>query len=62
MKVFCSHAWEDKELVEHVYKRIIARFPKIEGWLDKYEIVGVDDLIEKQVSIRSLLFQSSLAR
>ena len=47
MKAFFSHASEDKEIVEQVYKRIIARFPEIEGWLDIYEIIGGEDLIEK---------------
>jgi len=47
MKVFLSHASEDKKLVEQVLARLQLRFPEIQGWLDKYEIMGGDDLIEK---------------
>lgn len=47
MKVFFSHASEDKPLVEQVFLRVGQRFPDIKGWLDKYEILGGDDLIEK---------------
>lgn len=47
MKVFLSHASEDKKLVEQVLIRLQTRFPDIQGWLDKYEIFGGDDLIEK---------------
>ena len=47
MKVFLSHASEDKKLVEQVFIRLQARFPDIQGWLDKYEIFAGDDLIEK---------------
>jgi hypothetical protein len=47
MKVFFSHASEDKPLVEQVYLRVADRYPDIQGWLDKYEILGGDDLIEK---------------
>ena len=46
MKTFLCHASEDKALVEQVYVRLSARFPDIQGWLDKYEILGGDDLIE----------------
>ena len=47
MKVFLSYASEDKALVEQVHLRLTERFPEIESWLDKYEILGGDDLIEK---------------
>lgn len=47
MKVFLSYASEDKKLVEQVHLRIAKRYPKIEAWLDKYEILGGDDLIDK---------------
>ncbi len=40
MKVFFSHASEDKPLVEQVFLRVEKRFPDIKGWLDKYEILG----------------------
>ncbi len=46
MKVFFSHASEDKPIVEQVFLRVKEKFPEIEGWLDKYEILGGDDLIE----------------
>ena len=46
MKVFFSHAAEDKPLVEQVFLRMCQRSPDIKGWLDKYEILGGDDLIE----------------
>lgn len=46
MKVFFSHASEDKPLVEQVYLRVCEKYPEIKGWLDKYEILGGDDLIE----------------
>lgn len=47
MRVFFSHASDDKPIVEQVYARVAATYPDVEGWLDKYEIVGGDDLIEK---------------
>lgn len=47
MKVFFSYASEDKKPVEQVYIRARSRFPEIKGWMDKYEILGGDDLIEK---------------
>jgi hypothetical protein len=47
MKVFFSHASEDKPLVEQVFLRVSNRYPEIQGWLDKYEILGGDDLVEK---------------
>jgi hypothetical protein len=47
MKVFLSHASEDKKLVEQVHIRLGSRYPEIQGWLDKYEILGGDDFIEK---------------
>lgn len=47
MKVFFSHASEDKAVVEQIYLRVCERFPDVKGWLDKYEIIGGDDLIEK---------------
>lgn len=47
MNVFLSYASEDKAVVEQVHLRLTARFPEIEPWLDKYEIIGGDDFIEK---------------
>lgn len=49
-RVFFSHASEDKAIVEQVYLRITTKYPEIKGWIDKYEIVGGDDLIEKIAS------------
>jgi hypothetical protein len=46
-RIFFSHASEDKPLVEAVYDEFTATFPHYEPWLDKYEIVGGDSLIEK---------------
>ncbi len=46
MKVFFCHASEDKKIVEQILLRVCQKFPEIEGWLDKYEILGGDDLIE----------------
>ncbi len=47
MKIFFSHASEDKPLVEQVFLKVQNKYPDIQGWLDKYEILGGDDLIEK---------------
>jgi hypothetical protein len=43
MKVFLSHASEDKKLVEQVFIRVQTRFPDIQGWFDKYEIFAGDE-------------------
>lgn len=64
MKAFFSHASEDKPLVEQVFIRVKERFPDIVGWLDKYEILGGDDLIETvhkgiEGSDKFLIFLSS---
>jgi hypothetical protein len=47
MRVFFSHASEDKRVVEQVFQRVTAAYPDVEGWLDRFEIVGGDDLIDK---------------
>lgn len=47
MKVFFSHAAEDKPVVEQVFSRVAKAFPEVKGWLDTYEITGGDDLIDK---------------
>jgi hypothetical protein len=47
MRVFFSHASEDKESVQQVFQRVAADYPDVKGWLDRFEIVGGDDLIEK---------------
>lgn len=50
MQVFFSHAAEDKPVVEQVFRRVKDAFPDVKGWLDRYEIVGGDDLIDKLAS------------
>jgi len=47
MKVFFCHASEDAELVDTVFRKVIDAYPDTKGWLDRYEIVGGNDLIEK---------------
>jgi hypothetical protein len=47
MRVFFSHASEDKRVVEQVYQRVREAFPDVKAWIDKYEIVGGNDLIDK---------------
>src|SRR5438105_990717 len=47
MRVFFSHASEDKPVVEQVHRRVADAFPDVKGWLDTYEIVGGNDLVEK---------------
>jgi hypothetical protein len=47
MKVFFSYASEDGSLVDQVYRRVVQQYPEIEGWIDKYQIVGGNELIEK---------------
>jgi hypothetical protein len=47
MRIFFSYASEDKPVVEQVFARVGDAFPDLRGWLDTYEIVGGDDLIEK---------------
>jgi hypothetical protein len=47
MRVFFSHASEDKAVVEQVFARVAETFPDFEVWLDTYEIVGGNDLIDK---------------
>ena len=66
MKVFFSHATEDKPLVEQVFIRICEKYPEITGWLDKYEILGGDELIDKihsgiESSDKFLVFLSSIS-
>ena len=49
-KIFLSHATEDKPLVEHIYSVLKQTYPDLDPWLDKYEIVGGDSLIDKIAS------------
>lgn len=66
MKVFFSHAGEDTPIVDQIYVRIMAKYPDIAGWMDKYEIVGGNDLIDKlaqgmDTSDRFLVFLSDIS-
>ena len=45
--MFFCHASEDKPVVEAVYEKLLAHSPDLEGWLDKYEIVAGQSLIDK---------------
>lgn len=47
MKVFFSHAGEDGQVVEQVFRRVVDTYPDVEPWLARYEIVGGDDLLDK---------------
>ncbi len=47
MRVFFSHASEDKPVVEQVLARVQAAFPDVSPWLDRLEIKGGDDLVDK---------------
>jgi len=47
MKVFFCHASEDKYEVEQIFLRMIEKYPELDGWFDKYEVLGGHDLIDK---------------
>jgi TIR domain len=47
VRVFFCHASEDKGVVDQVFQRVAATYPDVKGWLDRFEIVGGDDLVEK---------------
>lgn len=47
MRVFFSHASEDKTVVEQVFERVVAAYPDVVGWLDRFQITGGADLIDK---------------
>ena len=47
MEVFFCHASDDKATVEQIFERVVSKFPDVKGWLDKYEIVAGNDLIDK---------------
>jgi hypothetical protein len=49
-KIFFSYASEDAALVDAVYGEFVTEYPHHEPWLDKYEIVGGDSLLEKIAS------------
>jgi hypothetical protein len=46
-KAFFCHAHEDAGIVDSIYRALIACHPEHEPWLDKYEIVGGNDLLGK---------------
>ncbi len=46
-KAFFCHAHEDAQIVDLIYRALVARHPEHEPWLDKYEIVGGNDLLDK---------------
>jgi hypothetical protein len=63
MRVFFSHASEDKPVVEQVYRRVVDAYPAVQPWLDRYQIVGGQDLIERiaagiEVADKFLVFLS----
>ncbi|MGH2459803.1 MAG: toll/interleukin-1 receptor domain-containing protein [Chloroflexota bacterium] len=47
MKVFFSYASEDGPVVDQVYQKVTGCYPDTQVWLDKYQIVGGNDFIEK---------------
>jgi hypothetical protein len=47
MKLFFSYASEDAAVVLQIYGRVASAFPDLEPWMDKFEIVGGQDLIDK---------------
>lgn len=49
-RIFFSHAHEDAAAVDLIYKAVVERYPEHLPWLDKYEIVGGDDLVERIAS------------
>lgn len=46
-KAFFAHASEDNVAVEAVYQRVLAAAPDLAPWLDKYEILAGESLIER---------------
>ncbi|WP_166793237.1 toll/interleukin-1 receptor domain-containing protein [Cryobacterium lactosi] len=46
-RIFFSHASEDKATVLAVHSELIAHFPDLDAWIDTYEIVGGDSLLDK---------------
>ncbi len=47
MKLFFSYASEDTAVVLQIYGRVALGFPDLEPWMDKFEIVAGNDLIDK---------------
>jgi TIR domain len=46
-KAFFSYAHEDKETVESIHAALVADYPDHAVWIDKYEIVAGESLLEK---------------
>jgi hypothetical protein len=46
-KIFFSHASEDKEQVVGIAAEFVAEYPEMKPWIDTYEIVGGDSLLDK---------------
>jgi hypothetical protein len=46
-KVFFSYAYEDRDVVEAVYTAVAKDYPQHEPWMDKYEIVAGQSLLDK---------------
>jgi hypothetical protein len=46
-KVFFSHASEDKSTVDAVYGKFVSAYPHHAPWVDTYEIVGGQGLLDK---------------
>jgi hypothetical protein len=46
-RIFFSHASEDKPLVEVVYSEFVDAYPAHQPWVDRYEIIGGQSLIDK---------------
>jgi hypothetical protein len=45
--VFFCHASEDKEAVEQILERVQSTYPDVSGWLDRHQVVGGNDLLDK---------------
>jgi hypothetical protein len=46
-KVFFSHASEDKPIVRQVLRLLTDTYPEVEPWLDEFEIISGQSLLEK---------------
>ncbi|MEJ1193050.1 toll/interleukin-1 receptor domain-containing protein [Pseudarthrobacter sp. CCNWLW207] len=46
-RIFLSHATEDKPRVLQVYAQILLKYPEISSWIDMFEILAGDSLIDK---------------
>jgi hypothetical protein len=46
-KAFFCHASEDKPIVEGVYERLLHHAPDLSAWLDKFEILAGQSLLDR---------------